>query len=145
MQAHSITPQSKRPKKKKRVGRGSGSGKGTYSARGMKGQRARSGGAAGLKAWGFKQSLQKVPKLRGFQSPAAAVQTVTLAMIARNAGDGAILTPHTMKQLGIISNPRRPVKIVATGVLDKKVYIKQCVASKTAIQAIEAAGGTIAF
>lgn len=56
-------------KPKKRVGRGNGSGKGTYSGRGIKGQRARAGGSGGLKKRSImKQLIKKTPKIGGFKS-----------------------------------------------------------------------------
>ncbi len=50
---------------KKRVGRGNASGKGSYSGRGLKGQRSRSGGKKGLKLRGLRRLSKRLPKLRG--------------------------------------------------------------------------------
>jgi len=127
----------------KRVGRGNGSGKGTYSARGLKGQRSRSGGKSGLRQRAFKAQLQKVPKLRGFKSPHVKPETVTLKTLERVATDGMELDPFILKQLGLISNPKRGVKIVATGELKKKLIFTGCVATKQALEAIEKAGGKL--
>lgn len=56
-------------KPKKRVGRGNASGKGTYSGRGIKGQRARAGGRGGLKKRSImRQLIKKTPKIGGFKS-----------------------------------------------------------------------------
>ena len=49
-------------RKKKRVGRGPGSGRGTYSGRGIKGQKARTGGRVGLRRKGVKQFITKLKK-----------------------------------------------------------------------------------
>ncbi|MBU0597327.1 50S ribosomal protein L15 [Patescibacteria group bacterium] len=129
----------------KRVGRGNSSGKGTYAARGMKGQRSRSGGKGGLKLLGFKQSLQKVPKLRGFKSLEPKKETVTLYELERAFKDGENVNPTVLKKRGIIGKPRNGVKIVATGEINKKLSIKNCVASKKAVELIEKAGGTFTF
>ncbi|PIY78798.1 MAG: 50S ribosomal protein L15, partial [Parcubacteria group bacterium CG_4_10_14_0_8_um_filter_35_7] len=59
---------SRKRKKRKRVGRGNASGHGTYSGRGLKGQKSRSGGKKGLKLKGFKVIIQNIPKTRGFKS-----------------------------------------------------------------------------
>jgi len=54
---------------KKRKGRGNASGKGTYASRGLKGQRARSGGRSGLKRRSLmRQLIKKTPKIGGFKS-----------------------------------------------------------------------------
>jgi len=139
-----IKPSQKRHKSK-RVGRGNGSGKGTYSARGMKGQRARSGGKKGLERLGFKESLQKVPKLRGFKSLTAKKELVTLFTLERIAQEGQTITPTFLNKKGVIGQPQNGVKIVATGELKKKLEIKGCLASKKAIEMIEKAGGVITF
>lgn len=55
-------------KQKRRVGRGNSSGRGTYSTRGIKGQRARSGSRKGLKLFGLKATFKGIPKAKGFTS-----------------------------------------------------------------------------
>ena len=144
--AHTIsnTPGSHH-RQKKRVGRGNGSQKGTYSSRGMKGQRSRSGGKSSLKLHGAKQSILKVPKLRGFKSMQPKAQAVTLATLERVAEEGVTLTPAFLKKKSVIKNTSHPVKIVAGGELKKKVTLYGCVATKVATVAIEKAGGTLSF
>ncbi len=144
----SITPSTikagKRIKKNvKRVGRGNGSGKGTYSARGLKGQRSRSGGKGGLRQRAFKAQLQKIPKSRGFKSPHKKAETVTLATLERVADDKNIITPFFLKEHNVIGDARRGVKIVASGELKKKITISGCVATKRALDMIEKAGGKL--
>lgn len=132
-------------KKVKRLGRGNASQKGTYAGRGMKGQRSRSGGKGGTQRRGFKQSLQKVPKLRGFNSPHAKKETVTLATLNRAFADGDSVSPRILRNKGIVDHPSFGVKIVASGKLEKKLTVKGCLVSKRAMEAIEKAGGTITF
>ncbi|MBI2436706.1 MAG: 50S ribosomal protein L15 [Candidatus Magasanikbacteria bacterium] len=127
----------------KRVGRGNGSGKGTYSARGMKGQRARSGGKRGLLKKAMKAQLQKIPKSRGFNTIATKAETVSLATLERVAEVGVDVTPFFLKKKGVVKNPRNGAKIVATGTLTKKLTLKNCLATKTAVVAIEKVGGTL--
>lgn len=129
----------------KRVGRGIASGKGKTSARGEKGQKARSGGKAGLKTFGFKQSLQKVPKLRGFRSPKPKKETVTLLKLAEYTTAGETITPVRLKEKGLITRPMNGVKIVATGSMPHAITVEGCLLSKKAIEQIEKAGGTITF
>jgi large subunit ribosomal protein L15 len=60
---------SSRKSRKTRKGRGNASGKGTYCSRGLKGQRSRSGGRAGLKKRSLmRQLVKKIPKIGGFRS-----------------------------------------------------------------------------
>lgn len=103
---NTIKPAKGSRQKSKRVGRGNATQKGTTAGRGMKGQRARSGGKKGLALRGFKQSLQKVPKIRGFNSIKAKRQTVTLSVLDRVCKDGDVVTPKFLKKLGVIAKPQ---------------------------------------
>ena len=132
-------------KKSKRVGRGNASQKGTYAGRGLKGQKARSGGKSGTRQRGFKASLQKVPKLRGFKSLQAKKETVTLSQLEKYCEPGREITLHYLKLKKVISKPQNGVKIVATGELKKPLIIKGCLASKKAVELIEKAGGKLKF
>lgn len=128
-------------KKKTRVGRGNSSA-GNYSGRGMKGQRARSGGKGGLKLRGLKQSMMAQPKNRGFSSPHAKAQAVNLAALEKAFDAGAEVTPASLKEKGLVTSTEKPVKILGVGTLSKKLTINVNAASETAVKAIEAAGGT---
>jgi len=143
--AHTIYPAPGSKKKYKRLGRGNASGKGTMSGRGGKGQTARTGGRSGTERRGFKASLQKIPKLRGFKSLQPRMEIVTLATLQRIIAEGAEITPAYLKLRGVISRPENGVKILATGTLSKKVSVSGCVASKAAVEAIEKAGGNLVF
>ncbi|MFA6427592.1 MAG: 50S ribosomal protein L15 [Candidatus Magasanikbacteria bacterium] len=126
----------------KRVGRGNASGRGTFSGRGCKGQRARSGGKRGLQQRAFKSQLQKIPKVRGFRSFAVKPETITLSALNRVAEEGVEVTPWFLAEHGAIRSGSNGAKIVATGELTKKLTIKNCLATKQALSAIEKAGGT---
>jgi|SRR3989338_4664468 len=126
----------------KRVGRGNASQKGSKSGRGTKGQRARSGGKRGTARLGFKPSLQKIPKQRGFTSLYPKSETVTLATLERVALSGDVVTPHYLKVKKTITHPERGVKIVGNTEFTKKIVMRGCLASKSALAAIEKAGGS---
>jgi len=98
-------------KNKKRVGRGNSSGHGTYSTRGLKGQRARSG-VSGLKRLGMKQQLLQTPKVRGFKSAKPKNQIISLKDINSNYKDGENVTPESLAEKGLISSASLPVKIL---------------------------------
>jgi len=143
--AHTIKPAVGAHKRSKRLGRGNATQKGTTAGRGMKGQRARSGGKAGTKYMGFKRARQQVAKLRGFTSLSPKAQTVTLFTINRVVVDAVEVTPTFLREKNVIADIRRPVKIVATGELTKKVTIRGCFATKQAVVNIEKLGGSIVF
>lgn len=142
---HSIAPSNGSKQSTKRVGRGNSSQKGTYSGRGGKGQTARSGGRKGNKLRSLKRVAQQAPKLRGFKSQTSKKETVGVGQIARITKAGDLVTPLLLKQKGIIGTLDNGVKIVLSGEISHAVTIKGCVASKTALAAIEKAGGNLVF
>ncbi|MFC1612380.1 50S ribosomal protein L15 [Patescibacteria group bacterium] len=129
-------------KKKKRVGRGDSSRHGTYSTRGLKGQKARSG-VSGLKLKGMKHIVLATPKLRGFKSVRLKAQTITLKQLDRFFNDGGVVSPESLMQKKIINLKNKNIKIVSSGELTKKLVIKGCKVSKTAKEKIESLGGKI--
>lgn len=145
LSASTIKPGKNSRRTAKRVGRGNSSGKGTYSGRGLKGQRSRSGGKSRTQIRGFKASLQKVPKLRGFKSIHSKKETVTLATLERITEAGDVVTPRYLDKKGVINHPENGVKIVARGELKNKITIKSCLASKIAVELIEKNGSKIVF
>ncbi len=139
---HTIEAGTGRQKPGKRVGRGNASGKGTSAAKGTKGQRARSGGRRGMARRSFKKTLQKMKKLRGFTSMHEKPALVTLATLERVSSPGELITVHALIAKGVVPNATRSVKIVSTGQLTKKISVQGCLASQSALTAIEKAGGT---
>lgn len=132
-------------KSKKRVGRGNASGHGTYSCRGMKGQRSRSGGKGGLKLRGFKQNLLNAPKFKGIKSIRPNNQVVKLSTLEKNFND-EVVNPITLLEKKLISSSDKPVKILTFSKDDKitkKFDIQGCLLSQRAKDIIEKAGGKI--
>lgn len=128
---------------KKRLGRGYGSGKGGHTAsRGQKGQKSRSGSSGHLRR-GMRRLVLATPKLRGFKSPIQKVQTVSLTQIDGVYIANEVVSPNTLAKKGLIADAKMPVKILATGEITKAVTVKKCLASKTAVQKMEAAGGKL--
>lgn len=146
---HLLRPFSRSRKKRKRIGRGLGSGHGTYATRGMKGQRSRSGGSHGLKMRGMKQLILRTPKMGGFRSIHAKPILVTLSQLEALFEAGSIVNPKRLSDKGVAlwekGNKRARVKVVGTGTLTKKLTVEACEASRSAREAIEKAGGTIAL
>lgn len=129
-------------KTRKRVGRGNGSGHGTYSTRGLKGQKSRSG-VSGLKRLGMKKQLLAIPKKRGFSSYQTKAEPVTLVQLNTTFKDGAEISPVALRRAGLVTGSR--VKILAQGALRlKNLKVKQVLLSAGARQQIEKNGGSIA-
>lgn len=128
-----------------RKGRGTGSGNGTTSGRGMNGQKSRSGGKVRIGFEGGQMPLyRRLPK-RGIKKRIRRerVEIVSLNVDRLNVfEDGAVVTPETLKNAGVISSVKDGVKILGNGELSKKLTIKECRYSESAKQKIEAAGGS---
>lgn len=107
-------------KKRKRVGRGNASGRGTYSTRGLKGQKARSG-VSNLKRLGMRQQLLQTPKSRGFKSLKAKNQIVPVTVINSNFKDGDTVTPDSLLEKELIKSASLPVKILGKEKLTLKL------------------------
>lgn len=134
-------------KKRKIVGRGIGSGKGKTGGRGVKGQKARAGVAVKGFEGGQMPLYRRLPK-RGFHNLfARELNEVNLGRIqqAVEAGklDGTV-TIESLVAAGVISKAARDgVKILGVGELKAKLAFEVAGASKSAVEAIEKAGGTV--
>jgi large subunit ribosomal protein L15 len=142
--AHELRPDRGATHAKKRVGRGNASGHGTYSGKGLKGQKSRSGKKTAYDAFegGQFPMSRKFHVLRGFNNKwRVEYQPVNLAALNR-FDDGASITPETLRAAGILRHLREPVKILGVGELSKKLNVTAHRFSATARARIEAAGGT---
>ncbi len=131
-------------KDKKRLGRGPGSGTGKTAGRGHKGQNARSGG--GVPAWfeGGQMPLNRRLPKRGFTNIFKKVfQLVNLDELEARFEGGATIDGSTLKSAGLVKYADRPVKLLGRGKVEKTFTVSVAKASKTAIAAVEAAGGTV--
>lgn len=107
-------------KTRKRVGRGNASGHGTYSTRGLKGQKSRSG-VSGLKRLGMRQQLLQTPKSRGFKSLNPKNQVVSIKSINSNFKDGEVVNPTALFEKKLIPSAAKPVKVLGKEKLNVKV------------------------
>ncbi len=139
---HTLKPARGSHRKGKYVGRGNASGHGTYSARGQKGQKARTGSGRGrLKRLGMRPMLLSLPKMGGFKSLDSKPCTLSCAQLERAFQSGDSITPSALLAKKLIPTTRFGVKILAGGVLTKKFMIKGCLLSKGALDTITKAGG----
>ncbi len=139
MQIHEVQPNTKN-KKKKRIGRGGK--RGTYSGKGIKGQKSRAG--AKMKPI-VRDFLKRYPKLRGHNfSPLTKSVAINIAVLDKFFEDGAIIEPKTLSLKGLLRKGKKPaVKILGVGKTEKKFHLKGCMISKSAKEIIEKAGGKI--
>ncbi len=131
-------------KRRKRIGRGNASGHGSYSTRGLKGQRSRSGGRNKLKRLGFKQILLATPKSRGFKSGKPKNQAVNLMDLNGSFSDGAIVNLKSLLKAGLIRTTAEPIKILGQGELKlKNLQFNGVKMSASAKAQVEKMGGKI--
>jgi len=145
MKLNDLRPAKGATKAKRRVGRGTGSGTGKTAGRGQKGQKSRSGFSKSP-GWegGRSRLIMRLPK-RGFNNANYRVefQVINLSDLNR-FDDGATVDHEALKNIGLIKNFRKPVKLLAGGELTAKgLKINLDASSKAAISAVEAAGGSV--
>jgi len=125
-----------------RRGRGHGSGNGKTAGKGHKGQKARSGAPRPGFEGGQMPLFRRLPK-RGFKCRNSKnIISINVSDLNRFE-DGATVTVESLKEIGLVKNPRDGVKVLGNGELTKKLTVSVDAASKTAIEKIEAAGGKI--
>ena len=135
-------------KSRVRIGRGIGSGVGKTGGRGGKGQTARSGVAIGGFEGGQMPLHRRLPK-RGFNKPnRRELNEVNLgriqeAITAGKLDQGAPITVESLVAAGVVSKPRDGVKILGQGEFSAKLAFEVAGASKSAVEAIEKAGGSV--
>jgi large subunit ribosomal protein L15 len=135
-------------KARKRVGRGIGSGTGKTGGRGVKGQKARSGVAINGFEGGQMPLYRRLPK-RGFRNPSAkSFNAVSLGRIqtAIDAGKldaGATVNAEALIKAGVVRRPLDGVRILSDGDFSAKLAFDVAGVSKTALEKIEQAGGSV--
>jgi large subunit ribosomal protein L15 len=136
MQIHKI--KSERNKNRKRVGRGGK--KGTYSGKGMKGQKSRSGYSRRATWEGGRTTLiAGTKKNRGFKSRHNKMLVINLEILDKKFKDGEKITLESLQKNGIIKKISQPVKILSTGEITKKIIVgKNILLSKSAEKKIKA-------
>ncbi len=135
-------------KKRKRVARGPGSGTGKMGGRGIKGQKSRSGVAIKGYEGGQMPLYQRLPK-RGFNKPnRKQYAVVNLGLIEKFIEAGKLdikaeINEDALIASGLVRRKLDGVRILAKGEISKKVNLVVTGASKSAIEAVEKAGGSL--
>lgn len=124
-----------------RRGRGHGSGNGKTAGKGHKGQKARSGAPRVGFEGGQMPLYRRLPK-KGFKCRSSKdIVEVHLSELER-FDDGSEVTIATLREAGIVKNPRDGVKVLSGGELTKKLTVKVNAYSASAKEKIESLGGT---
>ena len=127
---------------RRRVGRGIGCGLGKTCGRGHKGQKSRAGGFHRVGFEGGQMPMHRRMPKRGFTSMTRRfVGEVNLNDLNKLPVDQIDLL--ALKQAGLLGELITSVKVVATGEITRKVTLKGILATKGALAAIEAAGGSV--
>ena len=142
MELNDLKPARGAKKGRRRVGRGPGSGTGKTAGRGHKGQKSRSGYS---RRWGFEGGqmplARRIPK-RGFTNRSRVeYQVVNLRDLERVFDNGDTASLETMAHKGLVNAGSKPVKVLATGELTKKLTVQAHKFSNAAQASIEKAGG----
>jgi large subunit ribosomal protein L15 len=133
---------------RKRLGRGIGSGSGKTGGRGVKGQKSRSGVAINGFEGGQMPLYRRLPK-RGFVNifsknfNVVSVGRIQAAIDAGKLDAAQTIDAAALKAAGIVNRPRDGVRLLGDGELTAKVTISVVGASKSAVEKVEKAGGTV--
>jgi large subunit ribosomal protein L15 len=147
---HSLKPAPGSRRNRKRVGRGDGSGTGKTSGRGQKGAGARSGHRKRLRVEGGQTPIHmRLRKLRGphmkksmpFERFRTHTQPVNVGDLEARFEAGAEVTPDALRERGLATRRKVPVKVLGQGELSKALTVHAHAFSKAAREKIEAAGG----
>ena len=150
MKLHEIRDNEGANRKKKRVARGPGSGKGKTAGRGIKGQKSRSGVALNGYEGGQMPLYRRLPK-RGFSVPnAKSFAVINLGQLKSFIDAGKIdasaeLTEDALVASGLVRRKLDGIRLLGKGELTSAVTISVTGASKSAVEAVEKAGGKVSL
>ncbi|MBJ6372973.1 50S ribosomal protein L15 [Sedimentitalea arenosa] len=148
MKLHELRDNEGATKKRKRVGRGPGSGTGKTAGRGIKGQKSRSGVAINGYEGGQMPLYQRLPK-RGFNKPnRKSFAVVNLGLIQKFIDGGKLdagqpITEDALVASGLVRRKLDGVRVLAKGDVTSKITLEVTGASKSAVEAVEKAGGAL--
>jgi large subunit ribosomal protein L15 len=149
MKLHELSGRPGARKTRKRIGRGIGSGKGKTGGRGGKGQTARSG----VRIKGFEGGQmplhRRLPK-RGFKNTMFALKLnevnlgrIQAAIDASLLDAGSKIDAAALVKAGLLRRAKDGVRLLGAGEIKAKVALSVYGASKSAVAAVEKAGGTV--
>lgn len=145
MRLDELSPAQGAKKDRKTVGRGDGSGHGSYSGRGLKGQKSRAGGnkmRPGFEG-GQLPLIKRLSKKRGFTNIFKTEYSIVNIGQLNRFDAGSEVTPEKLVAAGLIKSTRQPVKVLAEGEINHSLVVKAHKFSGAAKTKIEAAGGSV--
>jgi len=148
MKLHELHDNPGATKTKKRIGRGPGSGKGKMGGRGIKGQKSRSGVSIGGYEGGQMPLYQRLPK-RGFTKPnRKSYAVVNLGLVQKFIDEKkldakAAITEDVLIASGLVRRKLDGVRVLAKGDITASVTLQVTGATKSAVEAVAKAGGTL--
>ena len=144
MRINELSPAEDSRKSPKRLGRGIGSGIGKTSGKGHKGQNARSGGGVRPGFEGGQMPLTRRLPQRGFNNQFKKVFSVVNVEDLNALEDNTVVTQELLKEKNIISKIEPyGLKVLGNGKLTKTLQVKAVKFSKSAVEKIEKAGGSV--
>jgi len=143
MKLHELASTEGSRSKSFRVGRGVGSGNGKTSGKGQKGQNSRSGGGTRLGFEGGQLPIyRRIPK-HGFTNANRVEFAIVNVSSLNRFEDGTIVTPALLVESGLVRKEYDGIKVLGNGEITKKLTVQANKFSKSAIEAIEKAGGKV--
>ena len=142
MELSNLKPKKGARHAKKRVGRGPGSGHGKTASRGEKGQKSRSGYSSTRGFEGGQMPLHRRLPKRGFTNIFKKDYAVVNVSDLERFDNGATVDEAALRAAGLVKGSNDGVKVLGDGSLSKKLTVSATKFSKTAREAIEAAGGS---
>ncbi len=129
-------------KKTNRVGRGIAAGQGKTAGRGTKGQNSRTGSSRkpGFEG-GSNPLVQRMPKLPGFKSHKTRPEVIYTGQLAHVKGK--IINNLSIFESGLVESANSKIKLIIKGTVDKPFTVEVQLASKSAIEMIKKAGGSV--
>jgi large subunit ribosomal protein L15 len=128
---------------RKRVGRGKGSGLGKTAGKGHKGLRARSGGGTKPGYEGGQMPLQRRLPKRGFVNVFRKEWAIVNVKSLNRFPAGSVVDAEALRREGLIKGTADGVKLLGDGEIDRKLTVKVDKASRSAVEKVVAAGGTV--
>jgi large subunit ribosomal protein L15 len=145
MRLNTLSPSTGSRKARKRLGRGVGSGTGKTAGKGTKGQNSRSGGGVRPGFEGGQMPIHRRLPKRGFTNIfKKSYSLIKISDLARFE-NGSVVDETDLKKSGLVKGRYDGIKLLGQGDIDYPLTLKIHKASKSAVEKIQAAGGTIEF
>ncbi len=141
---HQLRGNSSAVSKRRRVGRGDGSNRGSFSGRGSKGQ-LQTGKVPFLFEGGQLPLVKRLPHMRGFNNKFRVSYTPVNVAALNVFEDGDNVTPNVLYEKRLVRKPGSRVKLLGNGEIEKRLIISVHAFSDSARRKIEAAGGEVSI